>query len=329
MSFLPGFDEKWRDAQDFITGITSEIWEERRFERQRIYYAEDVVLRMAQGSVLGHGALVADTQGLLAEFPDLQVLSEDALWMQSGYKSCFAAQRLFCHGTHAGGAFGPATGREIGYRVLTESWCRANQVAEEWRVGDTAAITRQLGLSTEDWARAMLARQAQIRVVPEASQDSGTLRYDGKGNDNDWGHTLGDMLTRIMAAEVSIIARHYDRAAELAYPGGETVSGRRAAEHFWTSLRAAFPSARFEVKHVLGMEDHPEPPRAAVRWRLIGRHDGWGMFGAPSGAEVNILGMTQAEFGPRGLRREWTLVDEAAIWRQILRTTGAYETASA
>jgi hypothetical protein len=32
---------------------------------------------------------------------------------------------------------------------------------------------------------------------------------------------------------------------------------------------------------------------------------------------VYVLGITQAEFGPWGLRREWTLYDETAIWKQI------------
>ena len=57
--------------------------------------------------------------------------------------------------------------------------------------------------------------------------------------------------------------------------------------------------------------------RAALRWSLTGRHLGWGAFGAPTGAEVHVMGLSHAEFGPDGLRREWTLYDEAAVWMQI------------
>ena len=64
------------------------------------------------------------------------------------------------------------------------------------------------------------------------------------------------------------------------------------------------------------------PPRAALRWSLWGRHDGFGAFGEPTGAEVYVLGLSHAEFGPRGLRREWVLYDEIAIWKQILMQTG-------
>ena len=64
------------------------------------------------------------------------------------------------------------------------------------------------------------------------------------------------------------------------------------------------------------------PPRASVRWSLQGKHSGWGAFGRPTGADVHVMGLTHAEFGPWGLRREFTLIDETAIWKQILLETG-------
>jgi hypothetical protein len=65
-----------------------------------------------------------------------------------------------------------------------------------------------------------------------------------------------------------------------------------------------------------------QPPRSALRWSLTGRHDGWGSFGPPSGAEIHVMGISHAEFGPRGLKREFVLIDEAAIWKQIVLKTG-------
>jgi hypothetical protein len=34
------------------------------------------------------------------------------------------------------------------------------------------------------------------------------------------------------------------------------------------------------------------------------------------------LGISHAEFGPWGLRREFALFDETAVWKQILLQTG-------
>ena len=88
------------------------------------------------------------------------------------------------------------------------------------------------------------------------------------------------------------------------------------------ALRSAFPSAEFRIHHVIGREDPQMPPRAALRWSLWGRHDGFGAFGEPTGANVYVLGLSHAEFGPRGVRREWVLYDETAIWKQILLHAG-------
>ena len=92
-------------------------------------------------------------------------------------------------------------------------------------------------------------------------------------------------------------------------------------------LRASFPKAEFKMHHVVGRDDPAMPPRAAVRWTLHGTHDGYGTLGEPTGAEAFVLSATHAEFGEfiRGapkLRREWTLYDETAVWRQILLQTG-------
>ncbi len=91
-------------------------------------------------------------------------------------------------------------------------------------------------------------------------------------------------------------------------------------------LRAAFPDATFRLDHVIGRDDPLMPPRAALRWSLQGKHDGWGRFGTPTGAEVHVMGISHAEFGPFGdgglPPRELTLFDETAIWKQILLHTG-------
>ena len=73
---------------------------------------------------------------------------------------------------------------------------------------------------------------------------------------------------------------------------------------------------------MIGRDDPGFSPRAALRWSLDGIHDGWGAFGAPSGARVHVMGICHAEFGPWGLRREYALYDETAIWKQIALKTG-------
>lgn len=325
MSFLPGFDETWTDASDYVLGTTREIWDERRMDRLARYYAEDVVQRTPLALREGRRAVAAAVQGALAEFPDGEMLGEDVIWSQTGYKSFYSSHRTLTTGRHAGaGLFGAASGKPVTFRTMTDSWCRGNAVAEQWVVRDQSAILRQLGLDAADWTRDLIAREGgpEACTRPLSAATDLPARYEGLGNDNAWGQHLAGLLGRIMAGEVAAIVDSYDRAAELAYPGQDTGAGWPEAERFWMALRAAFPSARFGVRHAVGMEEPLCPPRAAVRWELAGRHDGWGQFGAPTGAEVFVMGITHAEFGPRGLRRDWTLFDETAVWKQILLATG-------
>jgi len=82
------------------------------------------------------------------------------------------------------------------------------------------------------------------------------------------------------------------------------------------------PSAQFSIEHQIGRDDPMMSPRAAVRWSLTGSHDGWGTLGRPTGASVHVMGVTHVEFGSWGLRREFTIIDETAVWKQILLATG-------
>ena len=52
--------------------------------------------------------------------------------------------------------------------------------------------------------------------------------------------------------------------------------GYTEIEAFWKSLRNALPSATFTIHHKIGREDPFLPPRAALRWSLVGKHEGKG-----------------------------------------------------
>lgn len=325
MPFLPGFDARWKNVPDYILGITKDIWEDRGIHTLHRYYGPELVVRSPASVIKGNTGIIAATKATLAEFPDRQLLGEDVIWCATGEDSFLSSHRLYCTATHDGpGVYGAPTGRKLAYRILADCWCRENGVHDEWLVRDQGAIVRQMGQNVVDWTRSLIAREGgpEACVKPMTPANDRPGPYNGRGNDSAWGHSLADILTRIANAEFSVIPETYDRASELAYPGHVTGAGWTDADGFWMQLHAAFPDAQFSVDHRMGMEDPLCAPRAAVRWSLHGKHSGWGMFGTPTGSEVYIMGITHAEFGRHGLRREWTLIDETAIWKQILLATG-------
>ena len=323
---MKGFDPKFRDFPDYIIGITKEIWEDRGIATLHRYYAPEIVVRSPASVVVGNQGVIAATMATLAEFPDRTLLGEDVIWSGTPEMGMLSSHRLLSTATHLGdGAYGKATGRKLTYRIIADCHARNNQIDDEWLIRDQSAIVRQMGWDPRDFARDQIAREGgpEKCVKPLCPATDRPGPYTGRGNDNEWGAKLGDLLTRIMGADMAAIGQVYDRAAQLEYPGGITGHSWGDADRFWMPLRAAFPDAAFTIHHVIGRDDPQMPPRAAVRWSLHGKHSGWGAFGAPTGAEVYVLGITHAEFGPWGLRRDYTLFDETAIWKQILLATGA------
>ncbi|WP_371153577.1 ester cyclase [Jannaschia sp. 2305UL9-9] len=315
------FSNRWKDLPDYIIGITKEIWEDRGIATLHEYYAPDIVVRSPASVVIGNQSVIGATMATLAEFPDRTLLGEDVIWSGEGSETgCLSSHRLLSTATHAGdGVYGAATNKRLTYRIMADCHVRGIAIDDEWLIRDQGAIVRQLGWTPEAYAADLIEREggrtAAVRPLTPESDRAGP--YQGRGNDNAWGGKLAELLTRIMGADLRAIPEVYDRAAQLEYPGGVTAHGPGSADGFWMKLRAAFPDAEFRIDHVIGREDPMMPPRAAVRWSLWGKHSGWGGFGVPSGAMVYVMGITHAELGPWGLRREWTVYDETAIWKQI------------
>lgn len=322
---LEGFDPKFSDFPDYILGITKEIWEDRGLDTLHGYYAPNITVRSPSGITTGNQSVIAATMATLAEFPDRQLLGEDVIWSGDAETGYLSSHRILSTATHLGdGAYGPASGATFTYRVIADCAARDNQIYDEWLIRDQGAIVRQLGVEGKVFAARQIEAEGGVgqAIQPFSPAADRGMRYTARGNENQVGARYADILTRIMGADIAVIEREYDRAAQLELPGGKTGHGWADADTFWVSLRSAFPDATFTIHHQIGREDPSMSPRSAIRWSLDGTHDGWGAFGAPSGASVHVMGISHAEFGPRGLRREWVLFDETAIWKQILLHTG-------
>lgn len=322
---MKGFSNRWKDFPDYIIGITKEIWEDRGIATLHHYYSPDIVVRSPASVVIGNEKVIGATMATLAEFPDRQLLGEDVIWSGTPEDGMLSSHRILSTATHmADGVYGKATGKKLQYRILADCHAINDQINDEWLIRDQTAIVRQLGWDAKDYAADLIAREggpeACVKPLTPANDRPGP--YKGRGNDDPYGAQYADILTRIMGADMAVIPATYDRAVQSEYPGGQTGHGTGPVDRFWMGLRASFPDATFSIDHRIGREDAMMPPRAAIRWSLHGRHDGWGYFGAPTGAEVYVLGISHAEFGPWGLRREYTLFDETSVWKQILLQTG-------
>ncbi|MBE3638032.1 nuclear transport factor 2 family protein [Mangrovicoccus algicola] len=311
-------EDRPEEVADLVRSATEEIWERRgRSGAVRDFYQEGAVRRSPGGMTSGRAPAEREVLATAAEFPDREILTEDVLCRALPGRGVLASQRMVSRATHAGpGLFGAASGRILCWRSMADRRILGGRIAEEWVITDTGAILRQLGRMPRDWIAEILS-QGPLEPVLLPADDPPDPAQAPDPKDST-GARLADLADRIAGADFGAIGQCYDPGCMLSYPGGAQGHGTRDAERFWLPLRAAFPDAELVVHHVAGEEASGMPPRATLRWSLSGHHAGWGVFGPPSRAMVHVAGMTQVEFGPLGIRREWTLFDETAIWAQIL-----------
>ncbi|WP_227447505.1 ester cyclase [Cognatishimia sp. F0-27] len=317
------FDSRGADFAGFLAKVNGAVWEARALDAAlATHYHPQVILRDAGGLGFGPAGIGADVLGQIAAFPDLSLRIEDVMWSGGAQVGMLGSERAMGFARHRGGGlYGAPSGAPVRFRVMADRYAKAERISDVWQVRDTGAILRQIGVDPRVWAGEQLARlDPETQPFTPARDVQGP--YTGTGTANQWCMAFSELLERVMLGGFSAIPEQYDRACALHYAGGEPGFGPESAEAFWLGLRASFPSADFAVHHRIGIEEPLLPPRAALRWSLTGRHDGWGLFGAPTGAEVHVMGLSHAEFGPRGLRREWSLIDESAIWMQIAAKTG-------
>ena len=323
---MKGFDSKFKDLPDYILKITYQIWENKDVESIMQYYAENIPVRSPSGVIYGPEAVVKATKATQQEFPDRQLLGEDVIWIGNEENGFLSSHRILSKATHQNDVtYGSATGKKIVYRVIADCACRNNQVYDEWLVRDQGAIVRQIGLDPKKYAANLMQAEGGEEKCSIPFNENTPLGGDyispAISNDNT-GTRYADILKSIMNKDIGSVENNYDRAIQQEQPGGFTAHGTEEVSQFWKILLSSFPDAKFTIEHISFTDEKDQPKKAAIRWALVGSHSGKGNFGDPSNAQVYIMGISHAEFGPRGIKNEWVLFDETIIWKQILMKTG-------
>ena len=322
---MKGFDAEFRDLDHYIRAITDRIWEGGRVDDIHRYYSADCAVETPSGVSIGAAAVVAGTRTTLAEFPDRRLLAEDVVISGDEDGGFLSSHRIFSPMTHAGAgrfAAGPL-GRTVYARTIADCVCIDNRIVHEWLVRDQGAIARQLGLDKRSLAQRWLnqsAGQTPLAMPPAPAPyrsfiDPGSLAQGYAGAFGQlWGAGFG-------AAQAL-----YDERVISALPGGQTACGRAVLGEFWNGLRAGLPRAEFSVEHLVANAREGRATAIAMRWRVRASHDGAGRFGPPTGKPVQIMGISHAELDHNGrVVREWVLIDEIALWMQLLNPNEGVE----
>ena len=318
---MKGFDPQFKDLDDYIRVITARIWEGREVERIREWYSDDCAVITPGGTSSGVDVVIRGTLETLTQFPDRRLLCEDIVSAGDDVNGYLSSHRIAGPMTHSGpGIFGEPTGRRLVVRTVADCVCKDNRIVHEWLVRDQGAIARQIGSTPQ----ALAAEWLQTRGVPTLPlhQPPAPPWWHDPMHSTPGAQLLADTYRRIWAGDLAVLQRAADEAIDARLPSGDSATGVAALEHFWLGMTAAFSGATLHIDSLAERIDPGRTPRVAMRWRIVGRHAGAGRYGLASGKPVEILGITHAEIDTREgfgrILREWILVDEVALWMQLL-----------
>ena len=314
---MKGFDAEFRDIEHYIRTITERIWEGRRIEDIRRYYAEGCAVEMPGSVSFGVEPVIAGTRATLAAFPDRRLLAEDIIVSGSEEGGFLSSHRIFSPMTHTGpGAFGAPSFKPVFARTIADCVCIDNRIVHEWLVRDQAAIARQIGLDERELARRWLDERGLHKAVMPPPPAPYRSFIDS--------HALAAAYAeshRALWAGAGPVALAATHAIDVisALPGGEVRVGLDALQRFWAGWREAFPAASLAIEHLVARERAGRATAVAMRWRVQARHEGGGRYGAATGRTVEVMGISHAEVEQGRVVREWVLVDDVAVWMQVLQ----------
>ncbi len=321
---IPGFDREYADIVDYILRCTHRIWEQKDVGLIATHYAPDIVVHMMTGPALGMGDVIAGTSRTLSAFPDRTLTGEAVIWSDEGDGAYLSSHRITSTATNLGASeLGPATGKRITFTTIADCLCRENLIIEEWLVRDYSAMALGLGYhpravarshAEADKARGGKAewRKAAMARVTDAplSAFSSPAVSDPAQDPHSFAAAFFDQI--IAHRRFGRVREAYSPAAHWAGPGGRRLFGWGEIAGWFTALIGSFGDARIHIQHIAAVDDV-----IAVRWELVGTHDGGALYGIATGEPVYILAVTHWRIAHGVIVDEVTVFDEVALMRQM------------
>jgi hypothetical protein len=84
-------------------------------------------------------------------------------------------------------------------------------------------------------------------------------------------------------------------------------------------MLAMFPDLNYTVDDLYWMGNPAQGYLIAIRWSIVGSHTGNGRYGAPTGKEVHLWGITHWVVDKNLIQKEWFMFNEFGVLIQLHR----------
>jgi len=324
---MRGFEAEYPDIVDYIVRITHRIWEEKEVGYIYDTYQHNCIVHGSMGDAHGREGVVAATLEWLAAFPERRVYADDVIWAGNEDDGFHTSHLVTSVGYNLGYTpYGPPTGKKVLVRAIANCLAKENLIFEEWLLRDELCMINQLGFNLDAiidrQARAMLQQGALPIAIGDPDRLVGQHGPQPLPARTGVGFDIEDFI-RTTYHEVwnrrrlNQISKHFDLSHVCITNNNRTLQGPGVRTVAVLNLLAMFPDAGVSVDHVYWTGDDANGYHVAVRWTFSGTHTGYGYLGAPSGAPVRAMCLSQHRIKNGVFKQEFTLVDEMALRRQI------------
>ncbi len=325
---MRGFEDQYVDIIDYIVRITHRIWEEKDIGYIYDTYGEDCRVYDDYGLQRGSEKIVADTAHTINAFPDIRLYADEIIWAGDERVGFHTSHRTVIQGRNTGPSrYGPPTGKPVLLWCIANCVSLENQIFAEWVVYDTANMLRQLGYDLPEMARKLgneMAESSADARAGEMERLRGQLPPRQIPPSTTPGFDVEEFIRRLWhniwnRRSLNQVMEAYHPSLVVRGATGRVFHGRAEYQAFALGLLATFPDLALAIDDIYWMGNDADGYLASVRWRMAGTHRGRGMYGAPTGRQVNIWGITQQRIEGGRVAQEWMLFNEFSVMQQIYR----------
>jgi len=324
---MRGFEETYRNIIDYIVRITYRIWEDRDVEYIGRTYSDNSKVYDDYGLQRGNQKIIADTHHTTGAFSDIELIADEVVWAGDDEIGYHTSHRTIIRGTNDGDSkYGPATKRKIDVLVIANCVALENEIFLEHVLYNNSSMLQQLGHNLDDivpklvadapagWPRDAETWNALRSATSPATPISVAQPVDGFDVDRFARQTLDALWNR---RDFDILDSAYVSEFPFAGPTDRAFAGAAPYRNLLTELHTAFPDLELQVDEVYWMGNEKDGYLTSERWSAEATHSGPGLYGDPTGKNVQIWGISQHEIQHGRIVREWMLFNELDLMMQI------------
>ena len=324
---LKGFDDIYQNIVDYIVRITYRIWEDRDVEYILDTYSSFSKVFDDYGLQFGNQKIVDDTHHTTGAFSNIKLIADEVIWAGNDEIGFHTSHRTIIRGTNDGPSnFGPATNKDIDILVIANCVALENRIFLEHVCYNTSSMLLQLGMNLDDMAKKLAATaplgwprdQKTWNDLKNAARPEipifENLPITGFDIDRFLRITFENLWNKRDYDELDL---NFVENLQFEGPTNRKFNGLKDYQDFLKSLATCFPDLELQVDEIYWMGDEIDGFLSSTRWSASGIHKGSGVYGPPTGSQVQIWGITQNEIQKGRITKEWMLFNEMDLMMQI------------